>query len=247
MNPQGESSPARPEKRPGEAASKGCTVRRGHPILIVDDHGLLSTSLRVALRRHGLDVHETRIVSAATVVDHARALRPGLVVLDLHLGHDSDGHLIDGVELVGPLRRLGCRVLIVSGSQDQPSEAAAIAAGALGVVPKSASFPTLLDAIRSANVGRPVMSDGVRQAWLRYHDEHQAQQRERTRRLDRLSERESQVLQLLAQGMRAADIAARFVVSMTTVRTQIRSILAKLDVTSQLEAVALFSNRQPRP
>jgi DNA-binding CsgD family transcriptional regulator len=59
-----------------------------------------------------------------------------------------------------------------------------------------------------------------------------------------LSPREREVLELLTEGMRAAAIAEYFVVSMPTVRTQIRSILAKLDVSSQLEAVALF-RQQP--
>ena len=67
-----------------------------------------------------------------------------------------------------------------------------------------------------------------------------AQERALSRRLSRLSAREREVLELLAEGMRAAAIAEHFVVSMPTVRTQIRSILAKLDVSSQLEAVALF-------
>jgi DNA-binding NarL/FixJ family response regulator len=65
-------------------------------------------------------------------------------------------------------------------------------------------------------------------------------------RLGRLSRREREVFELLAQGHNAAKIAERFVVSMTTVRTQIRSGLAKLEVNSQLEAVALISRRRER-
>jgi DNA-binding NarL/FixJ family response regulator len=117
--------------------------------------------------------------------------------------------------------------------------AAAIAAGAVGSVPKSKPFETLLQTVLTAAVGEPVMTEAERQKWLMCHYSHVAQERDLTQRLGRLSPREREVLELLAQGHRAAEIAQHFVVSMPTVRTQIRAILTKLQVNSQLEAVAL--------
>jgi DNA-binding NarL/FixJ family response regulator len=168
----------------------------------------------------------------------------GLVVLDLDLGKDANGNWVCGADLVRDLRALGWQVLIVSGSVDKPGVAVAIAAGAIGSVPKSSSFESLLATVASAAAGRSVMSQAERQVWLRRHRTYLAQERELSRRLSRLSVREREVLELLAEGYRAAAISERFVVSLTTVRTQIRSVLAKLEVSSQLEAVALIHQHQ---
>ena len=144
---------------------------------------------------------------------------------------------------VGGRGGLGGKALIVSGRVDQAALALAIAEGALGSVPKSSSFETLLHTVSAAAQGRPVMAEAERQAWLARHQSHVVRERALIQRLDRLSNRERQVLELLAEGLRASAIAEKFVVSMTTVRTQIRSILAKLEVTSQLEAVVLVHQR----
>jgi DNA-binding NarL/FixJ family response regulator len=164
----------------------------------------------------------------------------GLIVLDLDLGQDADGRYVNGADLVSGLRALGWKVLVVSGGIDRPGVAAAIASGAIGTVPKSRSFDVLLSAVMTAASGDPLMTDAEHQDWLERHRRHLAQERELSVRLSRLSPREREVLELLTEGMRAAAIAEHFVVSMPTVRTQIRSIFAKLDVGSQLQAVALF-------
>lgn len=213
------------------------------PILILSDEAMFATALRITLRQYGLDARQSATGSFADILAHACRLRPALAILDLNLGQ-LDGQGADGGTLIRSLTRLGCGVLAISGGGDSPGQAAAVAAGALGLVPKTASLPTLLDAVGAAAAGRTVMSDDVRQAWLRFHDQYRIRQRERSRRLDRLSSREREVLRLLAQGKRAVDITEHFVVSITTVRTQVRSILTKLEVNSQLEAVALFCNRR---
>jgi DNA-binding NarL/FixJ family response regulator len=89
------------------------------------------------------------------------------------------------------------------------------------------------------------MTEVEHREWVDRHRRYLARERELSRRLARLSRREREVLELLAEGQRAAAIAARLVVSMPTVRTQIRSILTKLEVSSQLEAVALLRQQQP--
>lgn len=215
-----------------------------YPVLVIDDHELFSTSLTMALRSEGLDA---RTLTVALVQDFLHGPTPeqaGLVVLDLDLGQDVDGNWVNGADLVEGLRRHGWKVLIVSGSVDRPGVAAAIAAGAIGSVPKSRSFDVLLATVRAAARGEAVMTSAERQDWLERHRRYIVRERELARRLARLSPREREVLEMLAEGRRAASIAGHFVVSMPTVRTQIRSILTKLEVSSQLEAVALF--RQQR-
>ncbi|WP_245645700.1 LuxR C-terminal-related transcriptional regulator [Pseudonocardia acaciae] len=210
-----------------------------YPILIIDDHELFSTSLRMALRGHGFEAHQVPVRAIAEIEAFASRFRPGLVVLDLDLGQDADGNWVNGVDLVTTLCARGWQPLVVSGSVDTPGVAAAIAAGAIGSVPKSSSFENLLETVMAAAAGRPVMSEEEHRCWLARHRGYVAAERELARRLGRLSAREREVLEQLAEGNRAADIAAHFVVSMTTVRTQIRAILTKLEVNSQLEAVAL--------
>lgn len=224
---------------PGEV---GGAVSGSYPVRIVDDHELFSTSLAMALRSEGVDAQVLRVDKIPEFL-RGRGGRSGLVVLDLDLGRAADGRWVNGADLVEDLRASGWKVLVVSGSVDQPGVAAAIAAGAIGSVPKSRSFDELLCAVISAADGAAVMTDDERRKWLEHHRRFLAQERDLARRLGRLSVREREVLELLADGTRAAAIAEHFVVSMPTVRTQIRSVLAKLEVSSQLEAVALFRQR----
>ena len=212
----------------------------GYPILIIDDHELFSTSLTLALRGRGFDAHQIPVPKVHDFMAHSSDGPAGLVVLDLDLGRDAEGNWVNGADLVGSLRELGWKVLVVSGSVDKSGIAAAIASGAIGSVPKSSSFDRLLHTVVMAADDKPVMTEAERQQWLVRHRSHRSQELDLSRRLGRLSGREREVLELLAEGHRAAAIAERFVVSMTTVRTQIRAILAKLEVNSQLEAVALL-------
>jgi DNA-binding NarL/FixJ family response regulator len=223
-------APGRLGQRPAES---------GYPVLVIDDHELFSTSLTMALRSEGFDAHTLPVACAHDFLRRKAVGPTGLIVLDLDLGQDAEGRYVNGADLVSGLKGLGWKVLVVSGV-DPPGVAAAIASGAIGSVPKSRSFDVLLATVMTAASGDPVMTDAEHQGWLELHHRYLAQEREVSRRLSRLSPREREVLELLTEGVRAAAIAEHFVVSMPTVRTQIRSILAKLDVGSQLEAVALF-------
>ncbi|MGH3695524.1 MAG: response regulator [Pseudonocardiaceae bacterium] len=212
-------------------------------VLVVDDHELFSTSLVIALRSHGVNAEQVAIVSIDDILAAVRGRPAGLVVLDLDLGRDADGRWRNGIDVARALRGRGWQVLVVSGSSEQPLIAAAIAAGAIGSVPKSASFDALLRTVLSAAAGKAVMSVDEHRAWLQLHHSHHSRERELDQRLERLSARERAVLEKLAKGHRATAIAQEFVVSLATVRSQIRSVLSKLDVNSQLEAVALIRQR----
>ncbi|MGD9531939.1 LuxR C-terminal-related transcriptional regulator [Pseudonocardia sp.] len=228
--------------------SAGATVPAfGYPVLVIDDHELFSTSLTMALRSEGFDARALTVACVRDFMNGPTPGRTGLVVLDLDLGQDAEGNWVNGADLVEGLRRHGWTVLIVSGSVDRPGVAAAIAAGAIGSVPKSRSFDVLLATVSAAARGESVMTEQEHQAWLERHRRYIARERELARRLSRLSPREREVLEMLAEGRRAASIAEHFVVSMPTVRTQIRSILTKLEVSSQLEAVALFRQQRLEP
>ena len=211
-----------------------------YSVLVIDDHELFSTSLVMTLRWHGVKAAQVHTVSRDAILAAANDLPMGLAVLDLDLGRDVNGRCLNGCDLVEALRCQGWQVIVVSGSSDPRRIAAAIAAGAIGSVLKSASLNTLLSAVLLAATGAEVMSENEHRMWLELHRRHLAHVRELTLRLERLSNRERAVLEMLAEGHRATAIADNFVVALTTVRSQIRSVLSKLAVNSQLEAVALL-------
>jgi DNA-binding NarL/FixJ family response regulator len=201
------------------------------PVLVVDDHAIVATSLVLALRAQGIPAKRCPVTSEAEIIAEAESGEErGLVLLDMDLGLD-----VDGADLVLPLRAAGWQVLVVTGTADRNRIAAAVVAGAIGWVPKSAPFEQLVQTAIAGAAGRSTLSDEERRELV----ELNRGDRDRTRLLARLTTREREVLDRLAAGQRAARVAEEFVVSVATVRSQIRSILAKLEVGSQLEAVAL--------
>jgi DNA-binding NarL/FixJ family response regulator len=173
------------------------------------------------------------------VLKEAASLPPGLALLDLDLGRDRQGRRRDGVDLVVPLMEQGWSCMVLSAA-DRSRVGAALHAGAVAAVPKRAPWPVLLANVRAALHGRPVMSPETRQELIDSFRSQEAERRDVAEKLNRLTQREREVLAELAQGHRAQAVAEQYVVSLATVRTQIRSVLSKLEVGSQLEAVALY-------
>lgn len=210
------------------------------PIVIVDDHELVGSALALNLSSEGEQATFLPVRSASTVLEHARSGPPGLIVLDLDLGRDGEGNRVDGVALVEPLTELGWRVVVLSGSSDAARVGAALDAGGFVFIPKNAPFPALLTAIREARAGRSMMPPGRREQLVAVYRERETERQDVHAKLGKLTQREREVLALLAGGKRAQSVADHFVVSLATVRTQIRAVLTKLEVGSQLEAVALY-------
>jgi DNA-binding NarL/FixJ family response regulator len=201
------------------------------PVLVIDDHAVVATSLVLALRAQGIPAKRCPVTSEEAIIAEAQSGdERGLALLDMDLGLESDG-----ADLVLPLKAAGWQVLVVTGTSERNRIAAAIVAGAIGWVSKSAPFEQLVQAAAAAVAGRSNLSEQERRELVALN----RGDRDRDRLLDRLTAREREVLDRLAAGQRAKKVAEEFVVSVATVRSQIRSILAKLEVGSQLEAVAL--------
>jgi DNA-binding NarL/FixJ family response regulator len=209
-------------------------------IVIVDDHELVGWSLASSLRSEGEQAHYTSAPSVPEVYETLSRHEPGLLVLDLDLGRDRYGNRVDGVDLIPRLRNEGWRILVLSGSSNPTRIGESLAAGGFVWVSKNAPFPILLSAIRETMAGRSVLPAHRRQQLIDLYLTHEKERREVQEKLDRLTPREREVLGLLAAGKRAQAIADHFVVSLPTVRTQVRAVLGKLEVSSQLEAVALY-------
>lgn len=210
---------------------------RGRTVLVVDDHELVRTTLVLALRAQGFDAHHVSATRKKEILLEAGERVPGLVLLDLDLGREVAG----GEQLVRPLRAAGWSVLIVTAGRDAPALARSVADGALGWVHKAESFEHLLRVVIAAAEGREVLSAAARAELVQLHQRHAGRQQDVMARLDRLSVREREVLDRLAEGRQAVAIAIEFGVSLATVRAQIRSVLTKLQVGSQLAAVALVN------
>jgi DNA-binding NarL/FixJ family response regulator len=203
-------------------------------IAIVDDHELLSQSLELALGAQGFAARVHAVEDLEATLTSVLESQPDVVLLDLQLG--PVGH---GLALVGPLTRAGTRVLVITGVTDRCEIAATIEAGAIGYVSKSKPIDVLLETINRVARGEQVMSDAERHDLLTTLRRWRAEDEAVHAPLERLTDRERQVLQALADGHGVAEIAHSGFVSVATVRTQVHAILSKLEVGSQLEAVAM--------
>lgn len=202
-------------------------------VLLVEDHALLAQSLRLALLAEGFD---TRVVDPMQPDLAARLLEltPATVLLDLDLGAFGPADA-----LIAPLTAHEARVVVLTGETDRARWGECLLAGALAVLAKSQPLEILIEAVRAVRAGRPVMDERDRIASLRASAHRRAADAARLAPFARLTPREAQVLTAVVAGESVAAIATRSQVSVTTVRTQIRAILAKLGVGSQLQAVAL--------
>ncbi len=205
-----------------------------HRVLIVEDHELLAQSLAVALEVEGLEVQVAPLGEAGDLLALAEQSRPSVVLLDLDLGDGREG----GEALVPGLVALGAGTVVVSGSSDVLRLGTCLELGATAVLSKSRPFEDVLEAVRRADAGEPVMQEAARLQLLADMRRARSEQRSRLAPFARLTPREADVLVLLMQGRAADAVAKHFVVSEATVRTQIRGILTKVGVSSQLAAVA---------
>lgn len=203
-------------------------------VVLVEDHGLIAQAVSAALQAHGVDVH---VIDAATTPDliaSVVAQRPPVALLDLDLG---DGR--DSLHAIGPLRDAGIAVVMLTGVADPVRRAQCVRAGAVGILDKGGSFQDLLDGVRRALDHGGLFTPHEREEHLALLRRHEAEDAERLAPFEQLTARESDVLRGLVEGRSVEELAAEAFVSIATVRSQVRAILRKLGVTSQLSAVGL--------
>jgi two-component system, NarL family, nitrate/nitrite response regulator NarL len=212
-------------------------------LLIVEDHPLVATGLQLALTARGWHVEITSGPNASAVTEHARTFRPECVLLDIHLGAGVGS----GVDLVGPLRQLGAPVVMLTGETDRFILASCLEAGAEGWICKSAYLSEVVSSVEDVLAGRSLIGRATREAMLDELRVRRADVQRMQARFERLSRREELVLDALIDGATAEEIAEAHFVALTTIRSQVRAILHKLGVRSQLAAVALANRAGWRP
>jgi two-component system, NarL family, nitrate/nitrite response regulator NarL len=207
----------------------------GPRILIVEDHELLGQTVALTLRSDGMVVEQAPDLDADAVLALADDFGPDIVLLDLQLG--EPGHT--GLPLIKPLAERGASVLVVTGVTDPRRLGECLEAGAVGVLGKDKPFERLVEAVHNITEMRDVMSRDERSDLLGAMRRDRADEERRWSAFRRLTPREQAVLAGLMAGKSAETMAAEWVVSLATVRSQIRSVLTKLGVNSQLGAVAM--------
>lgn len=187
-------------------------------VLIADDHGIVAEGLRRLVEAEP----DMRVVGCVEdgreAVRLARQASPDVVVMDLSMpelnGADATRAIVGEVA--------GCRVLVLSMYADREYVRRALKAGATGYVVKRSAAKDLVEAIRAAHAGRRYLSARVADAVLEEGEDRDA--------LGRLSAREREVLQLIAEGRTGAEIAGRLALSQKTVETYRARLIEKLGI-----------------
>ncbi|HEX3280379.1 MAG TPA: response regulator transcription factor [Pyrinomonadaceae bacterium] len=202
-------------------------------VLIVDDHDIVCAGLRMLIQNAGIEVVGTAS-NAAAALELASRLSPDVILLDLDLAGE------DGLALLPELREAAkqTRVLILTGVRDVEAHRSAIRMGAMGVVLKSQAAEILIKAIEKVFAGeiwvdRATMGDVLSEMTRRQSNAPDPDEQ----KIKTLTEREHQVIALIAEGLKNKQIAKRLFISETTVTHHLSSIFSKLEVTDRLELV----------
>ncbi|TXS14404.1 DNA-binding response regulator [Streptomyces sp. adm13(2018)] len=202
-------------------------------VLLVDDHQVVRRGLRTFLEVQD-DIEVVGEASdGAEGVARAEELRPDVVLMDVKMPGT------DGIEALKRLRALDnpAKVLVVTSFTEQRTVVPALRAGASGYVYKDIDPEALAGAIRSVHAGHVLLQPEVAGALLAQDDSHGG-----TGRGSTLTEREREVLGLIADGRSNREIARALVLSEKTVKTHVSNILMKLDLADRTQA-ALWAVR----
>ena len=199
-------------------------------VVLVDDHALFRNGLRELLEERGVDV----IAEAAdgeTAVEVVRDLAPDVVVMDIAMPGMS------GIEATMEVRAAApsAKVIMLTVSADERDVEGAIVAGACGYVLKDAAVEEIVAGVRAAAAGDALLSPRIAAGILERARANTAPSLPDSAQA-KLTERESEVLSLMAEGKENAEIAEELFISRHTVKNHVSNILGKLESQTRIEA-----------
>lgn len=210
--------------------------KTGRPITIIiaDDHRSFGEALEIALdREDDLRVIEV-VTSGSAAIETTLSEHPDVVLLDLQMPG------VNGIEAARKIHEenVGAAVIILSGQEDhEVALARAIQAGARGFMAKTEAVGGLADAIRRAYRGEPLHTSVEVEEALRKLRRRRVHDGDLSQRIERLTPRELEILQRMANGDSPEQIAEDLSMSRHTLRTHTQNVLTKLGVHSKLEAI----------
>jgi DNA-binding NarL/FixJ family response regulator len=199
-------------------------------VMVVDDHPIWREGVARDLTERGLDVVATA-PDAAAAVRIAKAVRPRVVLMDLNLDGTSGVQAIGGILEALP----ETRILVLSASGEHTDVLEAVKAGATGYLVKSASAEELLAAVRRTADGFPVFTPGLAGLVLGEYRRLAGEGERSGPAVPALTDRETDVLRLVAKGLTARQIGERLGVSHRTVETHVQSTLRKLQLHNRVQ------------
>lgn len=205
-------------------------------ILVADDHGQFRAGIRAMLRREAELELVGEVATGAEAVSAAETLQPDVILMDLHMPD------VNGIEATRRILETNphIRVLVLTMFEDDDSVFAALRVGARGYLLKGADKAEIMRAIHAVERGEAIFGPAIAQRLMHYFAAPRPTPA--VTAFPDLTDREREILMLIAQGWSNTEIAAHLVVSLKTVRNYVSNIFSKLQVADRTEAILRARN-----
>lgn len=203
-------------------------------VMVVDDHRTFAEALGLAIgMENGLEAVVAS--SGAEAIEMAGREQPDVILVDMEMpgmsGIDTIRRLLEAVP--------EARVVVVSGHEDDLIKARALEAGAVGYISKGTPLEEIPGVVRRAHRREEILPGEEQARLLRILRHRRHQESTERQRANRLTPRQIEILQLLAEGLAPPEIAGQLHLSPFTLRTHVQNILTRLGVHTKVEALAL--------